>query len=162
MKQKKLQVFPVGQIKAGHEGFCIEIFDEFRDAMTNLEGFNYIQFFWWCHLFGETDPLKTLVVEKPYKKGPQKIGVFATRSPLRPNLLALTSVQVLSINRDEGKIVIPFIDAEDGSPVLDIKPYLPATERIRDVNVPEWCSHWPKWQEDSAAFNWMEEFENAR
>lgn len=162
MKREEFKVVPVGQVKTGKDGFCIEIFEEYRDALINLEGFSHIQVFWWCHLFKGTDPLKTLVVEKPYKKGPSKVGVFATRSPLRPNLIALTSIPVLHIDMEKGMIIVPFIDAEDGTPVLDIKPYHPATERIRDTKVPDWCSHWPKWQEDSASFDWMSEFENAQ
>jgi hypothetical protein len=70
--------------------------------------------------------------------------------------------QILEIDHDSGAIVVPYIDAEDGTPVIDIKPYHPATDRVRDVSVPDWCSHWPKWHEDSAGFNWAAEFENVR
>jgi tRNA (Thr-GGU) A37 N-methylase len=51
---------------------------------------------------------------------------------------------------------------EDGTPILDLKPYQPAADRIRDVTVPAWCAHWPQWYEDSAIFDWEGEFVSAR
>jgi len=86
------------------------------------------------------------------------IGIFATRSPVRPNPIALSAVPVLGIDTAAGIIRVPFIDADDHTPVLDIKPYLPATERVRDVNVPAWSSHWPQWYEDNRGFDWAAEF----
>ncbi len=62
----------------------------------------------------------------------------------------------------KGGIYVAYIDAEEGTPIIDIKPYHPATDRIRDVQVPEWCDHWPKWYEDSAEFDWQAEFVNAK
>ena len=101
-----------------------------------------------------------MVAPKPYKKGPEEVGLFATRSPVRPNPLGMTTVPVLDIDRKNGLVKIAFIDAENGTPIVDIKPYH-GIDRVRDVHVPEWCSHWPEWYEDSAEFDWAEEFENA-
>ena len=50
------------------------------------------------------------------------------------------------------------IDANDGTPVLDIKPYTPSSDRIEAPGVPEWCSHWPKSLEQSENFDWGNEF----
>jgi tRNA (Thr-GGU) A37 N-methylase len=71
-------------------------------------------------------------------------------------------VQVLALDAGAGIIRVPFIDAEDGTPILDLKPYHPCADRIRNVSVPQWCSHWPQWYEDSAHFDWQAEFVNAR
>jgi hypothetical protein len=54
----------------------------------------------------------------------------------------------------EGIVRVPFMDAEDGTPILDIKPYHPSVDRIREVRVPAWCATWPQWYEDSATFDW--------
>lgn len=86
------------------------------------------------------------------------MGVFATRSPLRPNPLALTAVSVLDLDNQTGIIKIAYIDANDGTPVLDIKPYTPSLDRVENPQVPSWCDHWPKSVETSGAFNWAEEF----
>ena len=113
---------------------------------------------WWADQVDRSELRKIVVLDKPYIKGPDKIGIFATRSPVRPNPVALSAVQVISIQMAEGIITTPYIDAEPGTPVLDIKPYHTCTERIRDVQVPEWCAHWPGWYEDNADFDWEGEF----
>ena len=79
--------------------------------------------------------------KKPYTKGPETIGIFATRSPARPNPIALSVAPVIDIDIAPGIIRVAYIDADDATPVLDIKPYFPATERVRDVSVPAWSSH---------------------
>lgn len=80
---------------------------------------------------------------------------------MRPNPLEMTIVPVVDIDQEEGIIRIEYIDAEDGSPVVDIKPYH-GTDRLRGFAVPSWCTHWPAWYEDASEFDWEAEFENAR
>ncbi|MDR0958673.1 MAG: tRNA (N6-threonylcarbamoyladenosine(37)-N6)-methyltransferase TrmO, partial [Clostridiales bacterium] len=52
---------------------------------------------------------------------------------------------------------LTYIEAFDGSPVLDIKPYTPSLDRVELPNVPDWCSHWPKCYEQSGDFEWESE-----
>jgi tRNA (Thr-GGU) A37 N-methylase len=94
---------------------------------------------------------------KPYKKSPAAMGIFATRSPVRPNLIALTAVQVISIDYEKGNIEVAYIDANDGTPVLDIKPYTPSLDRVEKPSVPKWCGHWPMSLEQSEDFDWENE-----
>ena len=96
--------------------------------------------------------------EKPYTKGPDTLGVFATRSPQRPNPLALSCAYVTYMDADKGILGLSYIDADDGSPVLDIKPYTPSLDRVEHVEVPAWCAHWPKCVEESGEFDWESEF----
>src|SRR5690554_969082 len=103
-------------------------------------------------LTDEEDYRGRLECEKPYRDAPEKVGIFATRSPIRPNPILLTVVNIITIVNE--RIYVAFIDAEEGTPVIDIKPYHPATDRVKDLEVPKWCSHWPKWYEDSADFDW--------
>lgn len=49
-----------------------------------------------------------------------------------------------------------YIDIEDKTPVLDIKPYF-STERVKNCKVPNWCKHWPQWYEDMTSFEWRVE-----
>jgi tRNA (Thr-GGU) A37 N-methylase len=137
----------IGHIRAGEDGFYLDIAPEYRPALKGLDGFGHINVLWWLH---------------PYKHAPAILGIFATRAPVRPNPIALTTVAVTHIDHEQGRIYIPYTDAEDGSPILDIKPYHPCEDRIRDVKLPEWCAHWPQWYEDSADFDWAAEFVNAR
>ena len=55
-------------------------------------------------------------------------------------------------------IGLAYIDANDNTPLLDIKPYTPSMDRIESPTVPDWCSHWPKSLEESSDFPWENEF----
>jgi tRNA-Thr(GGU) m(6)t(6)A37 methyltransferase TsaA len=156
-RQDVFEVFPVGVIERANHGLQIKVFEPFIPALKGLEHFSHVIVFWWCHLFDNKEERKELECEKPYRNGPEKIGIFATRSPTRPNPLAITVVSISNIDHEYGTIRIPYIDAEIGTPVIDLKPYHPSADRVRDVSVPEWCSHWPKWYEDSAKFDWESE-----
>ena len=152
-----IQIRTIGQIHAAENGFIIRINSEFRAGLINLEGFSHIQIIWWGNLFDTPEYRARISMDKPYTKGPDKIGVFATRSQIRPNPILITTVYVQELDLENNTIVTPYIDAEDGTPVLDIKPYH-LSERVKQCQVPDWCKHWPGWYEDSAAFNWQDEF----
>lgn len=155
---KEIVLSPIGHVASSNGAFSIQISKDFVPALKGLEGFTFVNVFWWANMFDSGEYRKITTVDKPYKKAPEKLGIFATRSPIRPNPIALTAVAILDIDFEKGIIHVPYLDAEDGSPILDIKPYHPSTDRIKEVTVPDWCDHWPKWYEDSAHFNWQEEF----
>jgi tRNA (Thr-GGU) A37 N-methylase len=100
----------------------------------------------------------TLVETKPYKKGPDEIGVFALRSPERPNPVAVSNAAIAYVDEVSGMVGLYWIDAFPGSAVLDLKPYTPSIDRVERPSVPAWCSHWPKSVEESADFDWAAEF----
>ncbi len=162
MSNKTYRITPIGYARATQDGFCLEIEEQFRPALEGLQGFSHLDVIWWCHLCDDEQCRSILVCDQPYKKAPARLGIFATRSPIRPNPIAVTPVSVLHIDADQGKIYIPYIDAEDGTPIIDLKPYHPCSDRVREVSLPAWCNHWPQWYEDSATFDWSEEFVNAR
>lgn len=94
------------------------------DALRGLEGFSHI---WLIFDFSENhrdgwEPM----VRPPVLGGNEKVGVFASRSPFRPNSLGLSSVKLVSIeDTDEGKVlVVDGADILDGTPIYDIKPYI--------------------------------------
>ncbi|MFP4016856.1 MAG: SAM-dependent methyltransferase [Halanaerobiales bacterium] len=160
MSKKEFVISPIGYVRHNEEGTYLELSDKYFGAISGLEGFNYINVLWWGS-FTDEDELREIVeCEKPYKGAPDKMGILATRSPVRPNPVLLSVANIVRI--DKGRIYLAYIDAEDGTPIIDIKPYHPSGDRIRDVEVPEWCGHWPKWYEDSAEFDWQAEFVNAR
>ena len=53
---------------------------------------------------------------------------------------------------------LAYIDAENGTPVLDVKPYTPSLDRVERPDVPGWCAHWPKSAEASGDFDWEKVF----
>ena len=158
MADNALTLDPIGRIRADAEGFFLEIYPAYRAGLKGLEGFSHLNVLWW---FGACDtPASRACLEeaKPYRRGPECLGVFATRSPRRPNPIASTPIYVQDLDIEEGLIRTPFIDAEDLSPVLDIKPYHPSLDRVREASVPGWCRHWPLCYEDSGRFDWAAEF----
>lgn len=149
---------PIGTVHAGKNGFEIRVEPEYRKALSGLEGFTHVQTLYWFHLNDSDDARSYMVSEKPYKKGPDTLGIFATRSPFRPNPIAITPSRILKLDMVSGTIRVDYIDAEDGTPVLDLKPYHPCSDRVRDAEVPAWCAHWPKCVEENETFDWAAEF----
>jgi len=156
-KQKIFEISPIGKVEQTQAGLQLRILEPYRKALNELEHFSHAIVLWWCHHCDNKEYRQTMECQKPYKNGPEKIGIFATRSPIRPNPIAISAVSILGIDHKNGIIQIPWIDAMPNTPIIDVKPYHPAVDRIRDVWVPEWCSHWPKWCEDSASFDWEAE-----
>ena len=106
---------------------------EFRnpDALRGLEGFSHLWLLW---IFSENirDSWKS-TVRPPRLGGNTRLGVFATRSSFRPNPLAMSCVKIEEIRNDKENgpvIVVSGADLMDGTPIVDIKPYLPYTDCI--------------------------------
>ena len=152
------EVFPIGKIKNNEDGTFIEIRPEYIPALAALDGFSHINVLWWFSDFDTKEARSVLQTPQPYKEAPEIMGIFATRSPIRPNPIALTAVQVIHIDYQNGLIQIVYIDANDDTPVLDIKPYTPSLDRVETPGVPKWCRQWPNSIEQSADFAWEDVF----
>jgi len=153
-----LQVTPIGKISVNENGMFIEVDTKYRPALTALDGFSHLDILWWCSDFDTEEARSILETPKPYQNAPEVMGIFATRSPIRPNPIALTVIEVLHIDYEKGIIRTSYLDAHDGTPVLDIKPYTPSSDRILNPQVPDWCSHWPMSFDESGGFDWSSEF----
>jgi tRNA-Thr(GGU) m(6)t(6)A37 methyltransferase TsaA len=94
----------------------LEILPEFEVGLRDIEGFSHLYVIWCFH---RADGFE-LVGRPPCDD--RTHGVFATRSPFRPNPIALTVVELLG--RDGSKLRVRGVDMLDGTPILDIKPYL--------------------------------------
>ena len=101
---------------------------EFRDAnaIRGLEGFSHIWLLWGFS-GNPSDETFRPTVRPPRLGGSQRVGVFATRSPFRPNPIGLSSVELKeAIETEEGPVLVVIgADLMDGTPIYDIKPYLP-------------------------------------
>src|SRR5947207_1086724 len=113
---KDAQEIPKG-LGAKHEAEgVLEIQPEFEPGLTDIEGFSHLIIIW---EFDRSDGF-SLLVKPPSDDRPH--GMFATRSPRRPNPIALTVVELLG--REGARLRVRGIDMLDGTPILDIKPYL--------------------------------------
>ncbi|HEX77086.1 MAG TPA: tRNA (N6-threonylcarbamoyladenosine(37)-N6)-methyltransferase TrmO [Dehalococcoidia bacterium] len=123
-------------LKGGWREIVSEITIEERwvEALEGIEGFSHIIVLFWMHQL----PPEQRGATKTHPQGRHDLplmGVFATRSPCRPNPLGLAVVRLLE---RRGKLLrVKGLDALDGSPVLDIKPYTPG-DRIARPGVPPW------------------------
>ncbi len=93
------------------------------EAVRGIEGFSHL---WLITVFHEVAESEVgLTVRPPRLGGNERRGVFATRSPFRPNRLALSVVKLERVDAEEPRLYISGVDLVDGTPVLDIKPYIP-------------------------------------
>lgn len=97
------------------------ILPEFLDALTSLDGFSHLILLYWLNQ--ATQP--KLVFTPPFDTQPR--GVFATRAPFRPNPIGLSVVAFDGFD-GPGSLKIRYLDCLDGTPLLDVKPYLPTTD----------------------------------
>lgn len=105
---------------------------EFRnpDAIRGLEDFSHLWLIW---NFSQSKPTESLTVRPPRLGGNKRMGVFATRSPFRPNPIGLSCVKIEKIEIDAGLgpvISVLSADLMDGTPIYDIKPYIPYADCI--------------------------------
>jgi tRNA-Thr(GGU) m(6)t(6)A37 methyltransferase TsaA len=107
------------------------------EALDNLEEFSHIIVLYWMHQLADRGQLSTKV--HPMGKGELPlVGLFATRSPYRPNPVGKAMVRLLE--RRGNILRVKGLDAIDGSPVIDIKPYIPGYDSATGARVPPWIT----------------------
>jgi len=130
------QIYPIGFIVKSDKLTEIDICDEFIDALLGLESFSHIHVFYWFHENDTPDNRKILRVHPRKNEGNPLTGVFATHSPVRPNLLAMSLCRIISIASN--RIRVDKIDAYNGSPVIDIKCHIPRKKPLKNIYLPDW------------------------
>ena len=113
----------------------IVINEDLTESLDDIEGFSHIIVLFWMHrIKGRGFPVKV----RPMGRNIPPVGVFASRSPNRPNRIGKTTVRLL---RRRGNILeVKGLDALDGAPVIDIKPYMPGYDSAEDAEVPSWIT----------------------
>jgi len=140
---EKIELKPIGLIKTravGKEvrdkGNVSEIIlrDDLTEALDGIEGFSHLFVIFWMHETSEEERRRMKVHPRGRMDMPL-LGVFATRAPYRPNPIGLTLVELLGV---KGKVLtVRGLDAFDGTPVLDMKPF-DHWDMVEDARVPEW------------------------
>jgi tRNA (Thr-GGU) A37 N-methylase len=150
---KKIEIAPIGKVHADDRkgSYVLRIDPAYRDGLLALSEFGRIHVLWWANGVDEPKLRGTLTYELPYAPG-TRAGAFACRSPSRPNPIAMTCCGILEVREKEGIVVLDYIDAAEGTPLLDIKPYIPVSDRARAFKVPAWFGTWPEWMEDAGEF----------
>jgi len=141
MNDKNTRMFfelcPVGRVKRKDKSAHLHIFDKYTDALKGLDGFSHVFVLYW---FDRNDIREKRSILQVHPRGNKKnplTGVFACRSPVRPNLIALSLCKIISVKNNI--VYIENIDALNNSPILDLKPYIPHIDHIiKDVRIPDW------------------------
>ena len=131
-----LSMVPIGSVHRQDDRVWIDIAPEYADGLLGLEGFSHIHVIYWFHENDTPDQRAMLHVHPRKDPANPLTGVFATHSPKRPNLVALTLCRVLEIAGTQ--ITVSGLDAREGSPVIDIKCYIPYDVAAGDISVPWW------------------------
>lgn len=128
--------------KAGEQEATINIFPEFCPGLKGIEDFSHIIVLYWIHLRDKEDERRTLLVFPRRHAVKVEVGVFACRSPSRPNPIGLCVVELVKV--EDCKLIVSGLDALESSPIIDIKPYIPRADAVPNARVPEWTWHGPK------------------
>lgn len=108
--------------------FYIELAEELTEGLRDLEKFRYIYVLYFIHRLSKEVKMN---VSPPWADG-KKVGLFSSRSPVRPNPIGLSIVKILKIK--DNRIYTSGLDAFHGTPVLDIKPYIQDLDNKEDAN----------------------------
>ena len=140
---EKIALKPIGFVKTKAVGKEVRdkgnvseiVFSEgLAEALDGIEDFSHLFVIFWMHEISEEER-RTMKVRPRGRRDMPLLGAFATRTPHRPNPIGLTVVELLEV---EGNVVtVRGLDAFDGTPVLDIKPF-DYWDVAEDARVPEW------------------------
>jgi tRNA-Thr(GGU) m(6)t(6)A37 methyltransferase TsaA len=109
--------------------------DGLADGLEGIEEFSHVLVLFWMHRAAEAEPVRMRRRPQGRQDMPE-VGIFAQRARHRPNPIGVTAVTLL--RRDENRLVVQGLDAIDGTPVIDVKPYVPAFDAVQLARVPEW------------------------
>lgn len=137
----EIELVPIGIIRspyralgdAPHQGRFserqveLEIFPDYIEGLKDIDMTSHLIVLYWCHLAGR-NVLKT---KTPH--GPEMRGVFACRSPSRPNPIAFCVAKLL--HREDNRLLVQGVEAVDGSPLLDLKPYSSDLDSLAGIKI---------------------------
>jgi len=120
----------------------LRVYPQYYEALNGITSFSHIIILYWLHKRDEEERRRTLLVIPKRHRGAPKLGVFSCRSPDRPNPIGLSVVEFLKV---EGCVLsVRRFDAYEGTPIIDIKPYIPRADCVPDARAPEWTLYGPK------------------
>ena len=133
---EEFRITAIGTIINIENEYRLEVEPQYQDAFLGLEQFSHIDVIYWLDANDTDDGRAVLRVHPRGDRANPLTGVFATRSPLRPNPIAVSRCRVLAIKGDH--ITIDAIDARHGSPLIDIKAHIPPEDNDTEIRLPEW------------------------
>lgn len=137
IEEDSYELPPCGEIRKTN-GVCYLQFEELPKEIGDI-----LRIVWWFERFDDKKYRRTLLCNPPYECK-ERIGVFASRSPVRPNPIALTIAKVLRIDRENQRIYVNDLDCFDHTHFLGVLDYDSAFDCVVDAKGPDWTKDWPK------------------
>lgn len=144
MSKTTYQIDTIGTVQRQNGKVMIQINEPYRTALKGLGDFSHVYILLWASRYDDNSHREARVVPLPYAEGVET-GVFANRSPVRPNPILVSLCNINNVDESEGIIELNDIDAFNDTPVLDIKPYYPVTDRVKEARIPDYLIGWPEW-----------------
>jgi tRNA-Thr(GGU) m(6)t(6)A37 methyltransferase TsaA len=136
-EKPQFTVVPIGRIEREGRRTFIRLESRHQDGLLGLEEWSHVWVFYWFDRNDTPEKRAVLQVHPRGNRANPLTGVFATRSPMRPNLVALNLCRVVSIHGTD--VEIESSDAFDHTPVIDLKPYIPSSDNPSgEVKTPKW------------------------
>jgi tRNA (adenine37-N6)-methyltransferase len=135
--EKSFVVRPIGHVEKKDGRSLIVLDKKYEGGLLWLDGWSHVHVFWW---FDKNDTPQKRSMLQVHPRGDAKnplTGVFACRSPFRPNLIGLTLCKIVSVK--DNLVEVEGIDAFEGTPVLDLKPFTPGPDSASEVKAPDWA-----------------------
>ena len=123
----KLEDMPIQTSSESSGPGVVEVYPEFAPGLKDLEGFSHVYLLFHMHKTGEVKLKVTPFLDE------QSRGLFATRAPSRPNPIGLSLVKIVRIEKN--LIHVDRVDVLDGTPLIDLKPYVPAFEEVEEARI---------------------------
>ncbi len=148
LKDQSTSINQVGIVTKHRGQYTLSLPNYSDEELESLSKYSHLKVVWLFSRYTSDRFKRILLVDPPYENAP-KSGIFATRSPVRPNPIAITTVRVLEVNSEAKTITVNNIDAFNNTPILDVFPYIPQNDLILDCQVPSYLAHWPAWYQDT-------------
>ncbi len=141
---KKISLSPIGVVRNRvkkprfgsfkNEVSEVVLLKKFTNALNGIEDYSHVMVVFWM------DKVKDKVITHRPQGNPNVpvVGIFSCRCPQRPNPIAVTTVELLE--RKANKITVKGLDVLDGTPVIDIKPYWPVYDKVKEARIPSWVN----------------------
>jgi tRNA-Thr(GGU) m(6)t(6)A37 methyltransferase TsaA len=141
-KKTEAELHFIGVVeKAGEQDADVRIFEKYCAGLRGIEEYSHLIILYWFHLRDDGKNRRTLLVIPRRHALRVEKGVFACRSPSRPNPIGLCVTQLTKVK--ECTLTVSGLDALEGSPIIDIKPYLPRADLFVNAHAPAWSRKGP-------------------
>jgi len=132
----------IGVVESADDVSVVKLNPEYIAGLKGIKDFSHLIILYWLNRRDSEKERSTLTVIPRKHTVKKRVGVFVSRSPSRPNPIGLCVVKLLKV--EGNKLYVEGLDAFGGTPVIDIKPYIPRADSVPNAKVPDWTLRGPK------------------